>query len=102
MTRSLDKIGDASSIIERARAPFPASKRIYLEGEIHPEVRVPFREIGISEGVSQGATALPSARFLVYDTSGPYTDPDIAIDVSQGLQRTRSNYVISEEQKSEL
>src|SRR5690625_2003345 len=93
MTRSLDKIGDASSIIERAHGLFPPAKLIYLEGETHPEVRVPCREIRISEGVSQAATASPSARFLVYDTPGPYTDPDIAIDVRQGLPRPRSSWI---------
>lgn len=93
MTRSFETIGDASSIIERARVPFPSSKRIYLEGERFPEVRVPFREISISDGVSQGSHALPAAKFLVYDTSGPYTDPDIDIDVRKGLPRLRTAWL---------
>lgn len=93
MTRSSVSTDDASSIIERARAPFPASQRIYLEGEIHPSVRVPFREITISEGISQGTAKLPTTRFLVYDTSGPYTDPAQHIDVRKGLARARDAWV---------
>src|SRR5699024_6525675 len=93
MTRSSITIDDASSIIARARAPFPSSRRVYLEGEHHRDVRVPFREITISEGVAQGGQTLPRARFLVYDTSGPYTDPEIRIDVRKGLPHVRATWI---------
>lgn len=93
MTHELETTVGKPSVIERSRAPFPSSKRIYLEGELHTNVRVPFREITIAQGVSQGSTELPKTQFLVYDTSGPYTDPAIDIDVRKGLPRTRASWI---------
>ena len=73
--------------------PFPSSRKIYVEGKQHEDVRVAMREISISSG--QGA-AHPNgkfdgtpARLTVYDTSGPYTDPAIEIDVRKGLRPLR-------------
>lgn len=93
MTHTPVKSDDASSILARSRAPFPASKRVYLRGELHPSIRVPFREITLSDGIAQGNVTLPTTRFLVYDTSGPYTDPDVEIDVRQGLPRMRDAWI---------
>ena len=61
----------------------PASRKVYARPDAAPELRVPVREILLSEGA--GEPALP-----VYDTTGPYTDPDVVIDVEQGLARSRS------------
>ena len=47
------------------REPFPASQKVYLEGEIHKDIRVPMREITLGD----------ESKLRVYDTSGPYTDP---------------------------
>ncbi|HEY1362858.1 MAG TPA: phosphomethylpyrimidine synthase ThiC, partial [Xanthobacteraceae bacterium] len=66
--------------------PLPASRKVYARPEAAPELRVPVREIALSEGA--GEPALP-----VYDTTGPYTDPDAVIDVEQGLPRTRIEWV---------
>src|SRR6516225_3848773 len=56
------------------REPFPASRKTYVEGS-RPDVRVPMREISLSNGET----------VVVPDTSGPYTDPTAAIDVRTGL-----------------
>ena len=66
--------------------PLPASRKIYSVPESAPDLRVPLREIALAEG--SGETPLP-----VYDTTGPYTDPDVAIDVERGLARTRIAWV---------
>jgi phosphomethylpyrimidine synthase len=66
--------------------PLPASRKIYATPESAPDLRVPLREIGLSEG--SGEAPLP-----VYDTSGPYTDPAVRIEVTQGLARTREAWV---------
>ena len=66
--------------------PLPASRKIHLAPEAAPDIRVPLREIVLSEG--SGEPPLP-----VYDTSGPYTDDDAAIDVEQGLKRARVDWV---------
>ena len=62
--------------------PLPASRKIFVTPDEAPDVRVPLREIMLSEGA--GEPNLP-----VYDTSGPYTDPAVTIDVNAGLARAR-------------
>ncbi len=66
--------------------PLPASRKVFVEPEAAPDLRVPLREIVLSE--ASGEPPLP-----VYDTSGAYTDDDVAIDVEAGLQRTRTAWV---------
>src|SRR5437660_1505908 len=66
--------------------PLPASQKIYVTPEGTPDVSVPLREITLSD------PSEPKVR--VYDTTGPYTDPTIAIDVTKGLARTRRGWVL--------
>jgi phosphomethylpyrimidine synthase len=66
--------------------PLPASKKVYVRGEIFPDIRVPFREIELSKAAKE-----PSVR--VYDTSGVYTDPQFDLDIRKGLPRTREAWV---------
>ncbi len=66
--------------------PLPASRKVYVAPDEAPELRVPVREIILSEG--SGEPPLP-----VYDTTGPYTDNDVAIDVEKGLKRSRLAWV---------
>src|SRR6267143_7127487 len=66
--------------------PLPASRKIYSRPDAAPDLRVPIREIMLD--ASSGEPPLP-----VYDTTGPYTDPDVAIDVEKGLSRTRIDWV---------
>ena len=66
--------------------PLPASRKIYSVPDAAPDLRVPLREIALAE--NSGEPPLP-----VYDTTGPYTDPDVVIDVEQGLPRTRIDWV---------
>ncbi len=64
----------------------PSSRKIYSVPDTAPDLRVPLREIILSEGA--GEPNLP-----VYDTSGPYTDPGVIIDVNAGLARERINWI---------
>ncbi len=66
--------------------PLPASRKTYSTPDAAPDLRVPLREIVLSE--SSGEAPLP-----VYDTSGPYTDPAVLIEVTQGLARPRETWV---------
>jgi phosphomethylpyrimidine synthase len=66
--------------------PLPASRKVYARPDAAPELRVPVREIVLTD-----ADAEPPVP--VYDTTGPYTDPDVTIDVEQGLARTRLEWV---------
>ena len=66
--------------------PIQGSRKIYVSPETAPDVRVPLREIPLSEGANE--PPLP-----VYDTSGVYTDNDAVIDVEKGLKRPRIEWV---------
>ena len=66
--------------------PLPSSRKIFATPDAARDLRVPLREIMLSEGA--GEPNLP-----VYDTSGPYTDPTVTIDVNAGLARNRIAWV---------
>ena len=62
---------------------FPASRKIHIPGKIYPELRVPMREISLSN----------NTPITVYDTSGPYTDPEVKIDLKEGLPPQRLSWL---------
>ncbi|HHJ17776.1 MAG TPA: phosphomethylpyrimidine synthase ThiC [Gammaproteobacteria bacterium] len=71
--------------------PFPGSRKIYVEGS-RPDLRVGMREISQSDTAdSLGAESNPP--ITVYDTSGPYTDPDVSISLMKGLPDVRSAWI---------
>jgi phosphomethylpyrimidine synthase len=73
---------------------FPASTKIYAAGRLHPDLRVPMREIALSPTRGHnGGPAEENPPLRVYDTSGPYTDPQVAVDVRQGLPRLRERWI---------
>src|ERR1051325_2316845 len=59
---------------------FPNSKKIYVAGEIHPDIRVPFREISLAPTKSLNGDIEINEPVRVYDTSGPWTDPSVDVD----------------------
>ncbi len=63
--------------------PLPASQKVYVQSEHFAEVKVAMREIALTDGSS----------VTVYDTSGPYTDPNLSIDVHTGLSDIRSSWI---------
>jgi len=65
-----------------SRDPFPASTKVYAEGS-DPTIRVPFRAIQLSDGTVH----------TVGDTSGPFTDPDVGIDVRAGIALIREPWI---------
>ena len=70
---------------------FPNSRKIHVQGS-RPDIRVPMREIALGDTpVSFGAEKNPP--LTVYDTSGPYTDPAVIIDIRQGLPEVRSAWI---------
>lgn len=87
--------GIDSSLLE----PLTGSKKVFVEGQAG--MRVPMREISLAPTPSQGEDgnakleANPSLR--VYDTSGPYTDPDIEVDVRAGIPRVREQWILDRE-----
>lgn len=77
-----------------SREPFPASKKIYVEGEIH-DLKVAMREIVLEDSNEMFAAEgeKRNSSITVYDTSGPYTDPDKKIDVHAGIERIREKWI---------
>ncbi len=73
---------DFSHLLARAREPFPASAKSWIQGS-RPDLRVPVRDIRLTNG----------EVVSVYDTSGPYTDPAASIDVRRGLPGVRSAWI---------
>jgi phosphomethylpyrimidine synthase len=78
-------------LADEAVRPFSNSRKIYVEGS-RAEIRVPMREITQAETPAMfGAESNPA--ITVYDTSGPYTDPEARIDLIQGLQALRAPWI---------
>ncbi len=71
---------------EVTTGPLPSSRKVYVSGDQHKDIRVPVREIDLHPSANEPAVP-------VYDPSGPYTDPDVAIDVEKGLARIRTDWV---------
>ncbi|HXZ59616.1 MAG TPA: phosphomethylpyrimidine synthase ThiC [Steroidobacteraceae bacterium] len=65
---------------------FPASRKVYRAGRLHPELRVPMREIALHPSSGEPPLA-------VYDASGPYTDPAVTIDIEAGLAPLRAPWI---------
>lgn len=84
-----------------SRAPFPASKKVYVQGEIH-DIQVAMREISLSDTLVNGKVMSQNAPVTVYDTSGPFTDPNIDIDVRKGLPRLRQSWIVNRGDVEEL
>jgi phosphomethylpyrimidine synthase len=84
-------VAATAHVDEAAVQPLPKSRKVYVEGS-RADVRVPMREIAQSEtSASFGTEANPS--ITVYDTSGPYTDPDVMIDIRSGLAPLRARWI---------
>ncbi|GAA4305785.1 phosphomethylpyrimidine synthase ThiC [Aestuariibaculum suncheonense] len=77
------------------RHPFPNSKKIYVSGTIHPQIKVAMREISLSDTKDTFTGKLtPNEPVTVYDTSGPYTDPEKDINVHNGIERIREQWIL--------
>ena len=78
----------------------PKSKKVYVSGTIHSDIKVPFREISLSASTTVNGNgngyhiAQDESSLIVYDTSGPYTDPDAKIDIREGLNPIRLPWII--------
>ena len=69
----------------------PASQKIYIHGS-RPDIQVPFREISLTE-TPTGLGGEYNPPVMVYDTSGVYTDPNVKIDLNQGLPNVRESWI---------
>ncbi len=87
---------DAPRIQGITRGPLPASRKVHVQGSLNPDVRVPLREISQTPtyvGKDQGRRAVANPAVAVYDTSGPYTDPEARLDLTRGLPAIRAAWI---------
>ncbi len=84
-----DKSSDQSIV---SNQPLPASRKVYVDGA-QVGVKVPMREIQLTPTSGGNGTTEENLPFLVYDTSGPYTDPTIKTDLRKGLAPLRSRWI---------
>jgi len=82
--------------------PLPGSKKIYRSGSLHKAIKVPSREISLSPTTTSKNETVANAPIIVYDTSGPYTDPAIDINISKGLPQLRRDWIIARGDVEEL
>ncbi|WP_295217518.1 phosphomethylpyrimidine synthase ThiC [uncultured Brevundimonas sp.] len=61
------------------------SRKVYVAGELYPDIRVPFREVAVHRSANEPPVT-------IYDSSGPYTDPTVTIDIKRGLPRVKSSW----------
>ena len=80
--------------------PLPKSRKIYMDGS-RADLRVPVREIAQSETSAAFGTE-PNPSLTVYDTSGPYTDPAVKIDIRSGLAPLRAPWIAERADSDEL
>ena len=91
-------LSESAQVDSGSVQPFTRSRKIYVQGS-RPDIRVPMREISLDvtpmgfSGV--GSSGEINAPVCVYDTSGPYTDPNVIIDVRKGLADVRSPWIES-------
>ncbi len=90
-TMSKEKVPSQDKI---TRTPFPASKKIYVKGETH-DINVAMREIALEDTVDKfNGTTSKNESVTVYDCSGPYTDPEMVIDVKRGIEPIRQQWIL--------
>ena len=88
---SSQHLSNTAQVDQQSIQPFPNSRKIYVQGS-RPDILVPMREISLTptetdDGIEENAPV------FVYDTSGPYSDPSVTIDVRKGLADVRSSWI---------
>jgi phosphomethylpyrimidine synthase len=95
-TRRETRAAASEYIYNLTGQPFPSSQKVYVEGS-QSGVRVGMREITLSDtfigGTEQNPVYEPNDPLRVYDTSGPYTDPNFELDVRKGLPKFREQWI---------
>ena len=88
MIATKDSLGPHSS------DQLPNSRRIYVDGQIHDNLKVPFREVSLARTNGPGGSVEENPAVRLYDTSGPWGDPDVICDVQRGLPPVRQSWIV--------
>ena len=98
ITQELNNAPESKEILETASKTFGGSKKIYLDGS-KPEIKVPMREILQTDSLTAEGKQ-KNKPLYVYDTSGPYTDPEVEIDIESGIPKNRLSWLSNREENS--
>ena len=74
--------------------PLSGSKKVYAQSFSRSDIQVPFREIALSDTSDHHGKLTPNQPVRLYDTSGPYTDPSVKVDITQGLPALRLKWIL--------
>src|SRR6266404_2926597 len=80
----------------------PNSKKIYANGKLHPDLRVPFREISLAPTKTMNGEIEVNEPVRVYDTSGPWGDPSVTLDPVKGLPPLRRDWILARDDVEEI
>src|SRR5438270_1520435 len=92
-TSSVSSHNEENPSASATSAVLPNSKKIYVSGKIHPDIRVPFREINLAPTKTMSGEVAVNEPIRVYDTSGPWGDADQHPDVTEGLPALRAKWI---------
>jgi len=87
-------IASKDSFEPHSSEQLPNSRRVYIPGQLHPDVRVPMREIELTPTKSFNGQTEINAPVRVYDCSGPWGDPQFAGTVEEGLPALRREWIL--------
>jgi len=85
--------GNSVDSVHSVEKSLPNSKKIFVSGKLHPDLRVPFREITLAPTKTMSDEIEVNEPVRVYDTSGPWGDPDFAGDSTEGIPALRAEWI---------
>jgi len=85
--------GNSENSLHSVENPLPNSRKVYVAGELHPEINVPFREISLAPTKTMSGEIEVNEPVRVYDTSGPWGDAEQHVDVTAGLPALRAKWI---------
>jgi phosphomethylpyrimidine synthase len=89
-------------LMSSGNGQLPSSKKIYFAGQLHPDIRVPFREISLAPTKTMSGEIEVNEPVCVYDTSGPWSDPTVTVDPVQGLSPLRAKWIRGRDDVEEI
>src|ERR1700676_1140882 len=86
--------GNPENPVNPVKEGLPNSRKVYVNGEMHSQIRVPFREINLAPTRTMSGEIEVNEPVRVYDTSGPWGDAEFAGDVEKGLPPLRARWIL--------
>src|SRR2546423_9303192 len=95
-------IADKKTVEPNAETPLPNSKKVYVKGNLHADLRVPFREISLAPTKTMSGEIEVNEPIRVYDTSGPWGESNADVDVTKGLPPLRAKWIRDRDDVEEI